>query len=84
MNEYKKINKRVAKKLIDKGYTVHVVACKVRPYNNMWIAPAEINKTKLSEYGVTFDQFINEFTFYNCNSELGYYPGYYLPEEVVL
>lgn len=27
----------------------------------------------------TFDQLVNRFTYYNCGSQLGYYPQFFVP-----
>lgn len=52
------------------------------PSNTTWVKGIEYNP---SNYGVTyknlddhFNKFINEFSYYNCNSELGNRVHYYM------
>ena len=61
---YTKINKRQARKLHDTGITVYCLPCKVR-VDNMWIKPCRVLPDR------DFDKFVNEYSFYNCNSCLG-------------
>lgn len=77
---YIKVNKTKARNLFNQGKTVYIVPCKVRfDFNNMWIEPYEINKSKYEYYDVdTFDIIINSFEYHNCNYELGYYASYYV------
>ena len=71
-----RINKITASKFISADYTVKLLPSKTR-LGNPWIEPFPINKTELESNDRTFDNFINEYAFYNCNSELGTYPHFY-------
>ena len=78
---YERISKIKAKKLYYLGKTICIA-----PVNaNMYYASCDlyiyINKNDLkSKYGYTphFDTIINEFSFYNCNNELGTYLKYFV------
>lgn len=68
---YKRIDKRIARKLYNNNIPVLIIPCKCNP-GGAWLTGIEMIK-----YDRTFDQFVNEFTYYNCNYELGYYPAFY-------
>lgn len=68
---YQKIDKRAARKLYDNNQPVFIIPCKCSP-GAMWLTGFEMVKEDQ-----TFDQFVNAFTYYNCNYELGYYPAFY-------
>ena len=71
--EYKKIEKRQARTLYNKGIKIYLLPCKVRFFNN-WIGVCEIEKNERD-----FDSVVNEYSFYNCKyNELGLYPAYYI------
>lgn len=77
MNEYRgqtftRISKAAAKKMYERGENVYICACKMNPeghwFHAVWIHP---------EPEQTFEQFVNAYTYYNCNYETGYYPAFY-------
>jgi len=72
-----KVNRKTAERLISDGYTIKVIPCKVR-LRNLWFESARISLKKLNELGTDFEKFINEYSYYNCNNELGKHPSYYL------
>ena len=74
-----KINKSQARKQYELGVTVYITPCKMR-LGNMWNPEIEMNKYNLLEVNpnITFDGFINEFEYYNCDYERGYYTSYYI------
>jgi len=45
--------------------------------SNMWIKPYPIN----NRAGRDFDDIVNNFEFYNCCYELGYYTNFWINEE---
>ena len=62
-----KINKTAARKLWNEGKEFTIVACNLRP---SW--------TKNYR---DFDQFVDQFTVFNCgNNETGRYPAYYVED----
>ena len=90
MVNYKKINKPIARKMFNNGITIYLLPCKVSEMAlnsdiETWGHPVSINITKdqLDSKHNKFDRAINEYCFYNCNAELGYYPHYYVTEEDV-
>ena len=78
MSNFIKVNKTKAKNLYNKGINVYIVPFKVYPnYNNMWIQPIMINNFT----NENFDSRVNNFEYYNCNYELGYYTSFYIAED---
>ena len=69
---YQRITKREARKLYDNNTPVFITPCKCSP-DSMWLTGFEMVKEDQS-----FDEFINNFTYYNCNHELGNYPAFYI------
>ena len=72
---YKRIRKDVARKLFQEGRTVYLTPSNVAASDsNVWIKPLPIsNKGERS-----FDATVNEFEYYNCNHELGYYTNFWI------
>lgn len=68
---YKRINKREARKLYDNKIPVLIIPCNCNPLS-AWLTGFIMIK-----YEKSFDTLVNEFIYYNCNSELGYYPAFY-------
>ena len=80
---FKKVNKTQARKLYNNNKNVYIVPCKVYPnYNNVWTQPIKLNKEEYIDknYENDFDKIINNFEFYNCNTELGKYTSFYIYE----
>ncbi len=71
------VNKRRAKREYLDGKTVYLL-----PSNcglvNPWVSLCPINKDNEQWQGDNFDNRVNNFQYYNCNYELGYYPHYYV------
>ena len=67
-----RVRNEVARKLYNAGYEVALMPCKLR-FDNGWVSPFIIK-----DDNETFSHKINDFTYYNCNSETGYYPHYYV------
>jgi hypothetical protein len=80
--EFKKVNITKARRLYNEGITIYIVPCKVFPdFNNNWIKPFDLNIKeflKENEKYNNFDSRINNFAYYNCNSELGNYIHFYI------
>lgn len=86
MVNYKRINKPIARKMYNHGCHILLLPCKVNDslvydYPNQWIRPTVINISKCTECSNKFDRTINEYEYYNCNAELGYYAHYFVSEE---
>lgn len=85
MVQYKKINKPLARRMYNMGYSVYLLPCKVNEVvltiKDAMIQPVIISffESKFEEN--KFDRTVNEFEYYNCNAELGYYAHYYVTEQ---
>ena len=75
--EYIKITKPIARKMFRQGFSIFLLPCKVRK-DNGFINFLEINSFISID---TFDRTVNEFEYYNCNAELGYYAHYYVAKK---
>ena len=71
--QYIRINKSAARKLYNAGKEFLIIPCKCRP-GGAWLTGFTVNSNNSA---VSFDSYINEFTYYNCNNELGKYPAFY-------
>lgn len=69
---YKRVNKRVARKLFNAGGVVYLAPCKANPCSD-WVGLIDIRKESAA-----FDTVINEFEYYNCNFEMGKRAAYYV------
>lgn len=69
---YRKVDKRVARKLFDAGGVVYLTPCKANPRAD-WVGLISIHKESAG-----FDTVINEFEYHNCNTELGKRAAYYV------
>lgn len=72
-----KVNKATARKMYRLGYEIKLLPCKVR-LDNAWVSPVAIS---LETHHDTFDHVVNQYEYYNCNAELGYYSAYYVSED---
>ena len=70
-----KIRKNQARKLFNEGHELIIIPCNCSP-NGVWVSGFRICKANLENSD--FDRLINEFEYYNCNSELGRYTHYYI------
>ena len=71
----KKIDKREARKLFNKGKKIMFIPCKLNPYSiwNVGIWHQLSDGTDCD-----FDSFCNAVEFYNCSFETGKYLAYYI------
>jgi hypothetical protein len=75
----KQINKGQARKQYNNGETIIIIAHKMA-LNTPWNLEHEI--TKNANCGdATFDFLVNNYEYYNCNYEAGYYCAYYVNGE---
>ena len=80
MESYNKINKPTARKMYNLGCSIMLLPCKVR-LDNEWVKPTTISLFD-SEYDINeFNRAVNDYEYYNCNAELGYYAHYYVSDE---
>ena len=80
-DQYTRVRKDVARRLYNEGKTIYLTPSNVAASDsNLWIKPLLIQKTS----GIPsrpFDAKVNEFEYYNCNYELGYYTNFWINEE---
>ena len=87
---YKQVQKRTAERMFNEGMNICIVPCKANPHSP-WLSFSTINNQKMT-YGYNsaneqgnakkelFHNIINQYEYYNCNSELGSYASYYITE----
>lgn len=71
----KQVQKRTAKKLFNSGVTVYIQTSNFVPFG-FWSNCFDININK--NFDAKFETYINEFQYYNCNSEAGLYTHFYI------
>lgn len=74
---YKRVDKRVARKAFDMGMVVHLATSRVSPINDM-IGVYNIEKSSDPDRFDTFDNYVNNFKYYNCNIETGKSVNYFI------
>lgn len=74
-----RVNKATARKMYRSGCEIHLLPCKVR-LNKVWVSPISIS---LESHNDTFDRVVNQYEYYNCNAELGYYAHYYVTQQEI-
>lgn len=72
----KKVNKATARKMYKAGKAFWITACNMRPECGLYMQPSWIQ----SGFSGDFDRMINNFIYYNCDHERGYYPAFYAEE----
>lgn len=75
--KWHRVDKRIARKEFDGGGVVHLTASRVRPDNDL-IGTYDILKPCNPDKFDTFDNYVNNFRFYNCNAETGNNVNYYI------
>ena len=81
---YERISKWSARKCYETAsYPFVVTPCNFAPFGP-WDVSARFEPDKESFDEVTFDAFVNEFEFYNCNdAETGTYAAFYMRMEFI-
>ena len=69
--KWHRVDKRVARKAYKAGVVVGLVPCQ-SSICSMWVSQIDISND------VDFDMIVNEFEYYNCNSEMGKRAAYYV------
>lgn len=67
-----RVSKRTARRHYNKGESIIILS--VKCYTEMFAFETEENYNKVRD----FDQLVNEFEYYNCNHECGYYAAFYV------
>ena len=73
---YKRVDKRVARKAFNTGMVVHVTTS--RAYPGSWVGSYDIQLPPDPDRFDTFDNYVNSFKYYNCNSEVGKSVNYFI------
>lgn len=74
MNGFKRVSKRVARRLYGAKQPIWLTNHKLIPANSYcWMA---IHQFDDNTY--TFDSMVNNWMYYNANHEWGYYPAFYV------
>lgn len=69
----RRINKTAARKAYNKGVMIFMQSCNM-PLESMWQSACPITPDGTT----SFDSVVNAFQYYNCDSERGRYPHYYI------
>ena len=77
LKSYAKVRKEVARRLFNEGYKVYVIPCKLNPFSQ-WDCAEAWNKELIDETRNAFDRTVIDYKNNVCNSEVGYYPNYYV------
>lgn len=83
--EWKRIDKRAARNLYNKGITICMISDNLKPFS-MWACEILIDKKtdELSGIETNFNKRVNYFEVYNCiNKETGYHAAFYREVENV-
>jgi len=80
-----RLRKPAARKAFENGRTVYVIGHKLMPFT-MYALECPLNKADIAaRYGEndflgrdTFDSLVQNYTWYNCSFETGYYPAFYV------
>lgn len=73
---YKRVDKRVARKQFNTGMVVHLTTS--RAYPGSVVGSYDIQLPSDSDRFDTFDNYVNSFKYYNCNSEVGKSVNYFI------
>lgn len=67
-----RVSKRTARRHYNNGESIIILP--VKCYTEMFAFETKENYNKVKD----FDQLVNEFEYYNCNHECGYYAAFYV------
>ena len=73
---YKKVSKKEARKLFEKGVSIHLFASKMKPFTNWTGVGVVIDNDSDKE----FEKILVEFKYYNCSKETGNEIHYYIAD----
>ncbi len=80
-DEFIRVNKARARAGFNNGEVVRITPVNGRPTTNSpWQLWVDIQRDYVCNVGKSFDEIINEFEYYNCNSEVGRYAKYYMKQ----
>ena len=85
MVNYTRVNKPTARKMYNQGCSILLLPCKVNNSavngSSAWVKPVTINLSTCTHDANKFDRSVNDYEYYNCNAELGYYSHYFVSED---
>lgn len=70
---YHRIDKRAAETAYNNGWTIVFCPCNIRPDSSYGLA-IDMN---IAQTETSFEKLLNNFEYYNCNAETGYYTAFY-------
>lgn len=73
---YKRVDKRIARKQFNAGMVVHLTTS--RAYPGSLVGSCDIQMSPDPDRFDTFDNYVNRFKYYNCNSEVGKDVNYFI------
>lgn len=73
---YRRVDKRVARKQFNTGMVVHLTTSRVYP--GSLVGSCDIQISPDPDRFDTFDNYVNSFKYYNCNSEVGNGVNYFI------
>lgn len=73
---YKRVDKRVARNQFNNGMVVYLTTS--RAYPGGMVGSCNIQLSGSGDSLDTFDNYVNSFKYYNCNSELGNRVNYFI------
>lgn len=74
-----RVQRRTAKRLFEAGEEVFITPHKMR-FSAQWNPPRIIAAVRSES---KFDDIVNSFIYYNCNTETGKYPSFYIKRETL-
>ena len=78
IGKYRRIRKDVARRLFKEGRMIYLTPSNVvASDSNPWIKPYLISNRSERD----FDDIVNNFEYYNCCYEVGYYTSFWINEE---
>ena len=74
-----RVQRRTAKRLFEEGNEVFITPHKMR-FSAQWNPPHSIAAVRSES---KFDDIVNSFIYYHCNTETGKYPSFYVKRETL-
>lgn len=74
-----RVQRRTAKRLFEAGNDVFITPHKMR-FSAQWNPPYSIAALRSES---KFDDIVNSFVYYRCNTETGKYPSFYVKRETL-
>lgn len=76
--QFERVTKKQARAAYNNGLTVLWCPVNLAPFTG-WGLEMPINADNWNCDRKPFDEVLNEYEFYNCNSKTGKYPAFYIP-----